>query len=286
MSITKYFSWFGGKYRCVFELLTLIPYECSAWYELCCGSGVVTLNKAQSNLEVVNDLDREIYNLFHIMADREKGKILLDRLLKLDYSRSEFVRAKRAQQNNFKNVDEFRMAEMSYVLITQSFNATRQTWRKGTSQREYTRMLQNNLPEVYKRLQGVKVLNMDCVDILKKIKENKNACILLDVPYRQELRGAKWVYRCEMPESKQLQLLDVIKDSRNKIILCGYREDNGQDLYDRYLLPYGWKHYKIAELVKACQFKEVKDIGEEWVWVNYKLPVFSGYFINHATAFA
>ena len=283
--LRKYFNWFGGKYRCVFELLTLIPYSCTAWYELCCGSGAVTLNKARSNLEVINDLDREIYNLFHLMADRVKGEILLDRLLKLQYSQSEFARAKRAQQNNFQYVDEFRMAEMSYILISQSFNATREVWRKIMSQREYTRSLYASLPEVYERLQGVTVLNMDCIDILKRIKNNVNACVLLDVPYRQELRGAKWVYRCEMPMDKQLQLMEVIKESRNKIILCGYREENGQDLYDKYLLHHGWKHYKIAELVKSCQFKEVKDIGEEWVWLNYEPPIFSKYYINHATAY-
>lgn len=286
MSTVKYFNWIGGKSRCLAEILSIIPFDCTAWYELCCGSGAVTLNKHRSELEVVNDLDPEIYNLFHLMADEEKGKVLLDRLLKLQYSKSEFVKAKRAQRNGFKNVDEFRMAEMSFTLITQSFNAGRQAWRKDMSQYEYTSTLLSTLPAVYERLQGVRVLNMDCVDVLRRIKNNSKACVLLDVPYRHELRGAKEIYRCEMPMKKQIELLETIKDSKNKIILCGYRENRGEDVYDKYLLPYGWRHYKIAELVKSCQFKEVKDIGEEWVWVNYTLPEFAKYTIELETATA
>lgn len=158
-------------------------------YELCCGSGFITLNKSRSKLEVVNDLDIEIFNLFDLMANKETGKVLLDRLLKLQYSEPEFERAKRAQANNFRYVDRYRMAEMSFILITQSFNSTRQNWRKGVAQKDYTRMLLKYLPEVHKRLQGVRVLNMDCIDILERIRGNSNACVLLDVPYRQELRG-------------------------------------------------------------------------------------------------
>lgn len=284
MSQIKYFSWFGGKFRCIPYINAILPNDCTAWYELCCGSGAVTLNKHRHGLEVVNDLDPEIYNLFRLMAHTEKGKILLDRLLKLQYSKSEFIRAQRAKANGFKYVDEYRMAEMSYILISQSFNATRQSWRKGVSQYEYTRDLMYHLPAVYERLQGVKVLNMDCVEVLKRIKERSNACVLLDVPYRQELRGAKWVYTYEMPMKKQIELLETIRDSKNKIILCGYRTEDGEDLYDKYLLSCGWKHYMLCKLVKSCQFKDVKDVATEWVWVNYQLPEFSKYLISHKSA--
>lgn len=176
------------------------------------------------------------------------------------------------------------MAEMSFILISQSFNATRRKWSNSRSQEDYTWTLRKNLPEVYSRLQGVTVWNRDCIEVLAEIKENPNACILLDVPYRPSLRGAKKVYTCEMSEELHKKMLETIQDSKNKIILCGYRENNGQDLYDEYLLPYGWKHYKVADLVKACQIKDKKDVAEEWVWVNYKLPDFSKYMINHGTA--
>jgi len=49
-------------------------------------------------------------------------------------------------------------------------------------------------------------------------------------------------------------------------------------------LPYGWKHYKLADLVKSCQSSlSVRDVGEEWIWVNYELPDIAKYFINLKT---
>ena len=51
------------------------------------------------------------------------------------------------------------------------------------------------------------------------------------------------------------------------------------DLYDIYLLPYGWKCYKLAEVVKACQGKN-KNMAEEFIWINYELPDSAKYVIS------
>jgi site-specific DNA-adenine methylase len=250
------------------------------------GSGAVTLNKRRSNLEVVNDLDVDIVRLFKLMSDKDSGGILLERLLKVEYSEAEFIRAKRATTNNFKYIhDEYRKAELTYILISQSFNNTRNNFRNGMSQRKYTDELRLHLPYVYERLQGVRVLNMNGIDLMENIKYNTCAFAFLDPPYRHELRGegANKVYKCELPYKEQVRLLTTIRDAKCKIMLCGYHSDDGHDLYDEYLLPYGWKHYKLAELVKACQTTEMKDIAEEWIWVNYELPDCSKYYINLKT---
>ena len=135
----KFFNWYGGKSRCLTRFLSLIPYDCKEWYELCCGSGAVTLNKARWGIEVVNDLDPEIYNLFRVMADKEKGKVLLDRLLHLEYSKEMFSKANTVKQNQFLGLDEIEMAEMSFILISQSFNATKRGWRDNVRQEDYIR---------------------------------------------------------------------------------------------------------------------------------------------------
>jgi len=285
--LIKFFNWYGGKYRIVHIILALLPDGITAFYEPFMGSAAVTLNKWRSSIEVINDLDPDIAFLFKLMADKEKGKTLLDRLLKIEYSESEFIRAKRASENRFRYIqDEFRKAELIYILITQSFNATRTSFRRGITNSEYQCSQRYNLPLVYQRLQGVKVLNMNGIDLMKEIKHNPTAFAFLDPPYRHELRskGATKVYRCELPHKEQKRLLKTIADARCKIMLCGYRSKEGVDLYDQYLLPYGWKHYKLAELVKSCQCNmQKRDIGEEWIWVNYELPYVAKYFINLKT---
>jgi len=126
---------------------------------------------------------------------------------------------------------------------------------------------------------------MNGIDIMEKIKLNAGAFAFLDPPYRHELRGkgADKAYKCELPYKEQVRLLTTIRDAKCRTMLCGYRSDDGKDLYDEYLLPYGWRHYKLADLVKACQMTEIKDIAEEWIWVNYPLPDCAKYFINLKT---
>lgn len=287
MSNIRFFRWYGGKYRVTDIILACVPAYITAWYEACMGSAAVTLNSPRRAIEVVSDLDEELVHLFSLMAERVDGANLLDRLLNLEYSESEFIRAQRAKANSYRGTDQFRKAEMIFILITQSFNATRQSFRRnGMSQRDYTDLNARNLPLVYERLQGVHVKQMDCVDVVERIRDNPTAFVFLDVPYRWELRaeGARSIYGMEMDEAHHLRLLETCKGAKCCIMLCGYRQTDGHDLYDR-VLGVGqpgspWQQYTLAELAKTCQTKEVRDVAIETVWVNYPLPSYASYYIN------
>lgn len=278
----RYFCWYGGKFRVVNEILSLVPDYITSWYEACCGSAAVTLNKGRHPVEVLNDLDWELVNLFTLMADRRDGANLLDRLLTLQHDKEVFMKAKRAQQKGFKGLTPISIAEMSYILISQSFNANRKSYVNGASQRDYRYGLEKNLPLVYQRLEGVCIKSMDAVELVDQVRNDPNAFVLLDVPYLPELRspGALDVYGHEMSPQDHHQMLDVIRDCKCCIMLCGYRKKDGSDLYDKYLLGHGWKHYKLADLAKTCQVKQKRDVAEEWVWLNYEPPVWSKYIIN------
>lgn len=282
--VIKFFCWIGGKLRCVNEITSLIPYDIDSYYEACAGSGAVLLNKFRHKFECLNDLDPEIYNLFKVMSDKHKGEILLSRLLKLKHDQGMFITAQAARKNEFKGLTDIEKAEMSFILITQSFNAGRKSYRKNVNQKQYTDILNRNLSEVYKRLQGIEVTNMDATKLIDSTRENDKAFVLLDVPYIHELRGSKNLYPCEMSTQKHEEMLSTIKDANCKIMLCGYRNNTVNDLYDRILLSNGnWKHYKLVDLPKSLQKKKVKDIGEEWVWLNYEPPKFSKYYIDHSS---
>lgn len=281
--LIKFFNWIGGKIRCARKITMLIPYETEYYYEACAGSSAVLLNKHRHKYERLNDIDPELFNLYNLMADKEKGKILLERLIKLKHDKELFNKAREAQKSKFKGLDEFDKAEMTFILITQSYNAGRKSYRKNVSQRDYTFELNKYLPKVYKRLQGVEVKKMDAIKLVDRIRYNRKAFVLLDVPYLHELRGSKNIYEYEMPTDWHIKMLETIRDAKCKIMLCGYRERDANNLYDEYLLPYGWKHYKLADLPKSCQNKEVKDVAEEWIWLNYEPPKFSRYYINHSS---
>jgi len=151
--------------------------------------------------------------------------------------------------------------------------------------RAYRNSICQNIPLAYERLKDVKVLNMDGIDLLDKIKDNDKAFAFVDPPYKHDLRGknADKSYACELPHREQIRLLKTIRHAKCKIMLCGYKSEEGEDLYDRYLLPHGWKCYKLADLTKSCQTKEKKDKGKEYIWVNYELPEKAKYAISMKT---
>ena len=123
-----FYSYYGGKKRLLRQLYSLKPININTTIEACAGSAVWTINKPKYGKEILNDLSVEIYNLLKLMADKEKGRELVKRLLKIEYSRDAFNKALEAKKNKFENISEMDMAVMSYILLTQSFNATGKSW--------------------------------------------------------------------------------------------------------------------------------------------------------------
>lgn len=282
--IIKAYRWYGGKLRMVQKINFLIP-EHTAYYEPFMGSAAVLLNHPRSQLEVINDLDADLVHFMKTLADRDKGKELVKRLSKLWYGKAFFEEAMEWKRKKYKGMDEISRAEMEFILITQSFNATRKNFSEKAYKdtNAYRQDICFHIPKVYERLKNVQVINMDGIDLLGKIADNANAFAFVDPPYRKELRGvgADKAYACELPHSEQIRLLKTIRKAKCKIMLCGYKSEKGVDLYDQYLLPYGWKCYKLVDIVKACQVsKGHKDIAKEFIWVNYEFPEGAKYVIS------
>ena len=283
--IIRFFGWYGGKLRVVLELLACIPDHITAFYEACAGSAVVTLNKVRPGIEMVSDLDPDIVHLFTVMADRQLGGQLVDRLLELRYSREAFMEAKRAEVRKFRGMDDVTKAVMIFILITQSFNNTRETFReKGPTQRAYAYAQYSNIPWVYERMENVRVRLVNCIDVVEKVRDNPHAMVYLDLPYRHKLRakGACDTYGHEMSDEEHKQVLEACRDAKCCILICGYHDNSGDDMYDR-ILGVGqpgskWSRYIIGHLSKSCQATKAKgkaktkSKGEEHIWVNYPLP--------------
>lgn len=281
--VIRAYRWYGGKIRMVDKINCLIP-EHKAYYEPFMGSAALLLNHARSEIEVINDLDKDLVNFMRVLGDKEQGTLLIERLLKLEYDREVFQNAMEYKKNHWDILDDIEKAVQVYILISQSFNSTRKAYSKSAYKSTYAYLndILFHLPKVQERLQNVHIENENGIDLLGSIVENSSAFAFLDPPYRAKLRGkgADKAYACELPEEEQIRLLKTIQKAKCKIMLCGYRSKEGIDLYDEYLLPHGWKCYKLADVVKSCQNKEHKDIGEEFIWVNYELPYHARFVIS------
>lgn len=149
------FGYYGGKNR-ISDRLNIIMPKSKIFAEPFVGSGTVLLNRERSGTEIVNDFDPAIANLYKVMADKETGRKLLEKLFMLPYDEGLFREAVECQKTNFKGLDDIDKALMTFVLVSQSYNNTRKQFSRGDYDTvSYQKKIRSNLPKVYERLQGV-----------------------------------------------------------------------------------------------------------------------------------
>ena len=271
-SKTTFYGYYGGKNR-IYDMLNNLMPQSKIFIEPFIGSGSTILNRERSEIEIVNDFDPAVANLYKVMADKDMGKELLEKMFQLPYDEKLFNMACEHQRENFKRINDIDKALLTFVLVSQSYNNTRRQFSRGAYDTEsYQRKIRSNLPKIHERLQGVKVFNKDALEIIKEVADNPDVQIYLDPPYLHSLRGegADKVYFKEMEDIEHIRMLEKIQDARCRILLSGYHADK-DDLYDTYLLSHGWKSQELVKVVKSSQRKEERDIASEWVWLNYDI---------------
>ena len=193
-----------------------------------------------------------------------------------------FLKAKRIL-NEGKAQDDIEWAMCKYLRIVLSYNGMGEFYQPYLG-RYFTSMIEQKFPAVTERYQGVDIRCQDGVELIREAKDKEDVFVFADPPYLLNLRGNKKIYDNEMGEKEHIQMLEYMQEAKCKIMLCGYydSEKKGGDLYDR-LLEYGWKRYKLADLVQSCSNQKKKGIGEEFIWVNYELPPQARFYIRMST---
>lgn len=274
------FQYIGSKERMAGVLSRLIPKTCKIYAELYCGSAALALNSRKFDVKILNDLNPHVSNFWKVATNPETRSELLEQLQQTKYSWGEFMAAKKQrEEHGAKRSDVIQWATETFVLNRQSFNADGDNWvyRDG---RKYQEELttKTKLPLAFKALddQNFRVYNTNAVNCLKqeKLLQNPDVFIFLDPPYLEGLRSDSKLYQVDMPDVRDhINLLKVIRDAKAKIVLSGYwsGRDDGTDLYDYYLLPFGWHRHLLEEYTKGCETGAEKSKGAEWVWTNYDL---------------
>lgn len=277
--------WIGGKIRVVHLLTALFPMFCTTYYEPFIGSGAVLLNKRRHAVEVINDKNEDLATLHRVLADRVKGKKLVELLTHQLISEDVFEEALRTLKDGSEGVDDVERARCVFLKYYLSFNA-KGDFYKEIGQDTYNRDVRYQLPNIYERYRDVQVRTGCGIEMMKEVVEDEDAFVFADPPYDRSLRHPSDLYEEDINDSLQTQLLEVAKDAKCKILLCGYAEDGCE--YDKALIPTGrWKRYELARLSKSLQAnKKERDVAIEYIWVNYELPSFAKYVINMGTEFS
>lgn len=275
------FNYVGSKRRMAGTLSKMIPKSCKVYAEAYCGGAALALNSEQEfDVKLLNDFNPHIANFWAVATNPLTSAALLEALKQTRHSQSVFMSAKERRDTYGSNrSDCVQWAVDTYILYRQSYSGKGEHWTYN-SKASYESHLINplGLALAFKKLQAqpFRVYNTNAVDFLEQegVLDNPEAFIFLDPPYLEGLRCDGKLYQVDMPDVRDhIDLLKAIRQAKAKIVLSGYwsGRDDGTDLYDHYLIPYGWHRHLLGEYSKGCSMSEDTEKGAEWVWTNYDL---------------
>ena len=258
------FRYTGSKWSIADWIIQHFPagYERMVYLEPFAGSAAVFFNKRQGTVETINDLDSNIVNLFYVLREKPEE---LKRMLELTpYSREEYQQAAEPSEEPVEKARRF------IVRTVQAIGAKPDSgWRNhkqmkigGTACKWGS--ITDTLEAASKRLRGdpthlVQIEHMDALRLIARY-DSPDVLMYLDPPYVRSTRKTRRLYKHEMDDARQLEMLQLISRSRAKIILSGYPSK----LYDDHL-P-GW----ITD--STTTHTTSSEIVTEKIWMNYDPP--------------
>jgi DNA adenine methylase len=260
------FGYYGSKHRIAKKILELLPPH-NAWVEAFCGSAAVTLAKAPAPIEIINDLDDQIVNLFDQL--RENADAVSRAVAMTPYARAEYQRARKSN-DNLPPLEKARRFLIQTMMTVNGANGGQnagfsfsQSYSRNGREARVNRW--HNLPErlalVAERLRDVRVENRDARELLAMFSDRPATLIYLDPPY---LTNRKQSYNVDAKdEDFHSELLQICCGSKAMIFISGY--DN--ELYNSILtVDRGWTKEHISTLTRGTSGKDHERV--EIVWKN------------------
>jgi DNA adenine methylase len=264
--ISPPFSYYGSKNRLTSKILELVPPH-NAWVEAFCGSAAITLAKTPAPIEIINDLDDQIINLFNQLRNNPNELIRLVDLT--PYSREEYHVSLNIsiEDSPIEAARKFLIKTMMAVNgaygETQSGFSYSQSYARNGMEARVNRW--NNLPEklslAAKRLKRVRIEKMDARELLKMFSRRPATLVYLDPPY---LTNRSVKYRIDANDNSfHEELLQICNKSICMILISGYNSD----LYNDYLTKKnGWYRYEFE--VTTRDTKGIDYLRKEIIWQN------------------
>lgn len=236
----------GGKFRMADWIISQFPVH-KTYVEPFGGGAAVLLAKPPSQVEVYNDLDSEVVNLFRVLRDPEQRLQLAEQIDLTPFSRAEFVEA---YLDTDCPVEKARRLIVRAQMGFGSAGATKGSTgfrMAGGRQKNYEIDLWNNYSQRLAiaaiRLKKVLIENRDYREVIDQF-DSADTLFFVDPPYVRSTRNAKTLtYQCEMTDGQHVELLELLNQVKGKVILSGY----DCELYNKHLA--GWK--KLSRSVQA-----------------------------------
>jgi DNA adenine methylase len=229
----------GAKWRLAHWIISHFPKH-RIYVEPFGGGGSVLLRKNRSDVEVYNDLDGEIVNLFRVVRDHGEE---LSRLVYLTpYSRDEFIKSFELSDDPIEQarrtvIRSFQGFGSGYVSNTEGSKCARPEygfrigWRcRGNKPNTNWCHVSNTVMEVLDRLRGVVIENTTYQEVIKK-NNTEDTLIYADPPYLLSERDRGKDYRYEFTETDHIELAKTLREAAGPVVISGYNSELYNDLY-------------------------------------------------------
>jgi DNA adenine methylase len=224
------FRWAGGKGKLAQWIIEYVP-DGHIYVEPFAGAASVFWHLPKPfPVEVLNDLDGDIVNLYRVLQDKTKFEELAHRLIFTPYARAEFVRALQiAKAPIATDIDK---AWAFFVKQNQGFGGMAN--RPGSWGRALTCITNDMADTTSKWRSRLKLLSfwherlsrvqIDCIDAIECIKywDTPETVFYIDPPYVPNTRKDRRLYRNEPDLAYHERLVETILAVKGKVLLSCY----------------------------------------------------------------
>jgi len=234
-------SYYGGKQLMARYILPIIPPH-KIYIEPFCGGAAIFFAKEKSQLEILNDTNRELINFYEQVKN---NFVELEKEIRISLHSRDLHRKAWTIYTNPDMFNELKRAWAVWLLAAQGFGGMlSDSWGRDKTQNKTVKMLDNkrqNFTEEYAiRLQQV---SLECRDAIKVITstDSKDAFHYVDPPYYNADMGHYDGYTIEDFEL----LLQSLSKIEGKFLLSSYPSD----LLKAYTKNNNWHSFQIEMAV-------------------------------------
>lgn len=237
-------SYYGGKQNLVSTIIPLFPKH-QTYIEPFVGGGAIFWAKRPSEVEVINDYNRELINFYEVCKNEF---IELEKMVRISLHSRSLHSDATVMYNNPHLFTRIQRAWAVWVLSSQSFSAMLDgTWGydviKGTTSKKIANRRESFTEEYAIRLQNVQIENTDALRVIRS-RDYEGAFHYCDPPYFNSDCGHYDGYTIEDFEA----LLSTLSQCKGKFLISSYPSDILSD----YTGSNGWFTKKIEQTVSVA----------------------------------
>ena len=220
----KIIQYIGGKHLLVNTIVNMLDYSLDCYVELFVGGGSVLFAKPPHKVELINDKDGDLINLYRVCHSK-KIKELRRKLYYTPYSREIYEEITQRWKQGVKPQNDVDRAVEYCVLIQMAFAGAMGTgWGYSSSalSKRFHFHFNKKLLQCHKRLCNVQIEHNDFRKILGFLQRTRTkACIYADPPYY----GTEHWYKELFTKQDHIDLAEMLRTLKDKHqIIVSYKD--------------------------------------------------------------